>query len=194
MAIAAFDRAVDDAFDHLRGRRALDRLFYGASALGDHGLIWLAATVLRCARGDQRAALRLALTLPLESLLVNGLVKSLFRRSRPTGGLPRPLPVRLPLTSSFPSGHASAASCATVLLGDGDPLWPMYVMVAAVVSASRVHVQMHHASDVIGGALTGLALGFLVRRRFPLDGLPPAPARQTAVDGIVRTALALKGS
>ena len=39
--VASFDLAVDQAFDHLRGRRAADRVFYAASELGDFGLIWV---------------------------------------------------------------------------------------------------------------------------------------------------------
>ena len=45
--VQAFDRRVDSAFDRIRGVAALDRLFYGASALGDHGLIWLILGALR---------------------------------------------------------------------------------------------------------------------------------------------------
>jgi hypothetical protein len=37
-----FDRWIDDLFEqYLRGRPVADRVFYGASALGDHGTIWL---------------------------------------------------------------------------------------------------------------------------------------------------------
>ena len=38
--IAALDAGADAAFDRLRGNRVADRLLYGASALGDHSLIW----------------------------------------------------------------------------------------------------------------------------------------------------------
>jgi len=37
-----------------------------------------------------------------------------------------------------------------------------------VVSASRVHVRIHHASDIAGGAAVGAALGFLIKRLVPL--------------------------
>jgi membrane-associated phospholipid phosphatase len=48
-----------------------------------------------------------------------------------------------------------------VLSGGGDPLWPVYFAVAAVVATSRAYVRIHHASDVLGGALLGVALGLL---------------------------------
>jgi membrane-associated phospholipid phosphatase len=34
---------------------------------------------------------------------------------------------------------------------------------AAIVGTSRAFVRIHHASDVIGGALVGLVLGLAVR-------------------------------
>ena len=38
---------------------------------------------------------------------------------------------------------------------------------ATVVAASRVYVRLHHASDVIGGALLGIAFGRVARRLAP---------------------------
>jgi undecaprenyl-diphosphatase len=48
-----------------------------------------------------------------------------------------------------------------VLSGGGDPLWPIYFAIAAVVAASRCYVRIHHASDVLGGIAVGLALGLI---------------------------------
>ena len=49
--------------------------------------------------------------------------------------------------------------------------WPIYYAVAGIVASSRVHVRMHHASDVVAGAALGAALGELARAAVPL--LPP---------------------
>jgi membrane-associated phospholipid phosphatase len=101
---------------------------------------------------------------------VNIGVKSLFRRSRPVVEVPRPLPLRIPLTSSFPSGHATSAFCAATLLADGDPhLAPLYYGAATIVALSRIHVQIHHASDVAGGVAIGLILGQIGKRIAPLE-------------------------
>ena len=48
LRIAALGRE----FDRLRGNPIADRVFYGASALGDHGLIWLMFGALRGLRGE----------------------------------------------------------------------------------------------------------------------------------------------
>jgi membrane-associated phospholipid phosphatase len=170
--IAAFDRSVDDFFErYLRGRPGLDRIFYSASAVGDHSIIWLGLAVVRGLRADEdwHAILRAAGGVGLESVLVNGPVKWLFRRTRPGYEGLRPLPLRRPRTSSFPSGHATSAFCAAALLSDGDPtLRPLYYGLATVVAWSRVYVRIHHASDVVGGMAIGAVLGEIGRKVYPL--------------------------
>jgi undecaprenyl-diphosphatase len=167
-----FDDTVDRWFeDHMRGRSAADAVMYTASAVGDHGIIWLALAVLQAGRrrqGWQRRLLRASAGLGIESALVNGPVKWMFRRTRPVHEGPRPHHLRQPRTSSFPSGHATAAFFGAALLRDDDPLWPLYYLIAVVVAASRVHVRIHHASDVIGGATIGILLGELARLLVPV--------------------------
>jgi undecaprenyl-diphosphatase len=168
--IDRFDLMIDNWFEtHLRGRPAVDRIMYTASAVGDHGLIWLVLAAAQAARRRPDWAprlLRTATGLGIESALVNGPVKWLFRRTRPVHEGPHPLHLRRPLTSSFPSGHATAAFFGAALLGD-DGLAPLYYAIAVIVAASRVHVKIHHASDVIVGILLGIGLGELARRLVP---------------------------
>ncbi|MBV8297683.1 MAG: phosphatase PAP2 family protein [Acidimicrobiia bacterium] len=173
--IARFDDRVDSAFDDLRGNPVADRIFYGASELGDFSLIWFILGALRGLRSerDWRAAVRVGVGLAVESALVNGVIKSFFRRRRPrTEGFVPALPLRRPRTSSFPSGHATSAFSAAALLSEDDALWPLYYVIAAVVATSRVYVKMHHASDVVAGAALGTVMGRAARKAFPL-----APAR-----------------
>ncbi|HEX7168524.1 MAG TPA: phosphatase PAP2 family protein [Acidimicrobiales bacterium] len=173
-AVDDFDRAVDEAFDRLRGRPGFDRLFYAASELGDHGLIWLMFGALRGLRSehDWHAAVRLGLGVGAESAIVNLGIKSLFRRRRPAFEGIRPHRLRKPRTSSFPSGHATSAFTAAGLLSENDDLWPLYYAVAVLVAASRVYVRIHHASDVVAGVAVGVALGRLGRKLFPLPAAP----------------------
>lgn len=170
--VAAFDDQVDAWFDKIRGHRFWDRLFYAASALGEFGLIWVMFALVRALRGgkrNERAAVRAIVATGVESVLVNIVMKAFFRRRRPQRSGDHPLPFREPLSSSFPSGHATAAFCGATLLADGDPLWPLYYAVAVVVALSRVHVKIHHASDVLGGAIIGRVLGLTGKRIAPLD-------------------------
>ena len=134
--VREFDDRVDCAFDALRGHKTADRLFYAASELGDFSLIWHLFGVARGLTSDRKAneAIRLSAVLAAESVLVNGVVKSFFRRRRPewVSETPRPHKLRRPRSSSFPSGHASAAFTAATLLAEDDPLWPLYYAAAAL--------------------------------------------------------------
>ncbi|MFA5884219.1 MAG: phosphatase PAP2 family protein [Acidimicrobiia bacterium] len=152
----------------------VDQLFYALSSAADHGLLWLAIGSARAARtGEPAIALKLAALLGAESIVTNGIVKSFFRRVRPqehfTHDAPLPYGMHRPITSSFPSGHAASAFMAATLLAKGTRAAPAYYALAGLVAYSRVHVRMHHAADVVGGAALGLALGAIARRFVSLD-------------------------
>lgn len=167
--ILRFDSAVERAFAKVRGKPLVDRLFYTASELGNHSLLWhLVATAQGVRRGgDLAGTVRVITLMGVESVIVNGGAKSLFRRQRPVHDGPRPFNLRQPLTSSFPSGHASAAAVFVVVAGEDDALAPLYLALGTLVGASRVHVRIHHPSDVLGGAIVGVALGYALRAWWP---------------------------
>lgn len=170
-----FDRRVDELVAPLRGRAGADALAYGASALGDRGLVWLLIGLWRARRPSRRrSSIRAVALTGAITPVVNLGVKALVRRDRPEAEASHPLPVRIPRTAGFPSGHALAAWCAAVLLADGDPWAPAYYGLAGLISYSRVHVRLHHASDVAGGALLGLGIGALVRATVAPDRGAPA--------------------
>lgn len=163
--VEAFDSSVDAALERVRGRRVLDRVFRGASTVGDFSLIWhVTGLAVGLVRRDLGAALWFSALIGLESLIVNQGIKRLFRRTRPTETGDARLQVRRPRTSSFPSGHASAACFAASLLTvwAGWPWAPLWFAMAAVVALSRAVVRIHHPSDVVGGVVVGLALAQLV--------------------------------
>jgi undecaprenyl-diphosphatase len=160
--IVRWDRAIDRAVDRARSP-VLDRIVYRLSSAADHSLLWhLCGTATAIARDDVGFAARFIGAMGAESLLTNGVVKTAFRRIRPaeyadivfSHGLHRPI------TSSFPSGHATAAFCAARLLGGGAGWYTL----AAAVASTRVYVRLHHASDVAAGAAVGLGRGRALRR------------------------------
>ncbi|MFZ4514962.1 MAG: phosphatase PAP2 family protein [Acidimicrobiia bacterium] len=173
------DARADAFVDHVRSP-ALDRIMYPLSSAADHSVLWHALGAWRALRtGDTRNARRLGLILGAESALTNGVIKSWFRRVRPTDGPgtqaepgeqdgPLPYGLRRPVTSSFPSGHATAAFTAAVVLADARSA-PFYFGLAAAVAASRVYVRLHHASDVVAGAALGCVFGIVARRILPVS-------------------------
>lgn len=165
--IDEFDERADAFLEMLRGHAFTDRLFSTASHVGDFSMIWHAIGLVRgLIKGRPDQVIVLAALLGAESLIVNQGVKRLFRRDRPTTVGDDRLPVRQPSTSSFPSGHASSATFAALILmsWDGRRLGSMWLAIAAIVGISRAYVRIHHASDVVGGAVVGALLGIAGRR------------------------------
>ncbi|HUS41201.1 MAG TPA: phosphatase PAP2 family protein [Ilumatobacteraceae bacterium] len=165
--VDAFDQWVDDALELLRGNPIADRVFATASHVGDFSLIWQGIGITRAViKGRPDQAVVLAVMLGAESLLVNQGVKRLFRRERPTTTGDDRLQVRQPKTSSFPSGHASSAAFAAMVLSgwDGPKVGMLWWKIAAIVGISRAYVRIHHGSDVVGGAIVGTLLGLVGRR------------------------------
>ena len=168
-----------------RGRNpVLDAVFSPLSSAADHSLLWLAAGGVREAAGRARpgTAVRLAAILGVESAVTNGLVKTVFGRIRPALDTPSmigPLPwgLRRPVTSAFPSGHATAGFTTAVVLSRADPGPPWYLL-AGLVAFSRVYVRLHHTSDILAGAALGLAFGYAAR-----CALPPAPIDLPGIPG-----------
>jgi undecaprenyl-diphosphatase len=167
-ATARFDAAVEDAVEAIRNP-ALDHVFYALSAAADHSKLWHGVAWARgLATGDRDAARRMSSALGIESFLTNVVIKTVVGRvrpDRPAADGPLPYNMRVPITSSFPSGHATAAFTAAVFLSDdGEHLAALWFPLAGLVAFSRVYVRMHHASDVVAGAALGLVMGKALHR------------------------------
>ena len=169
--VTSIDDCVDRVFHDFRGDPIVDWVFYAASETADFSVAWHVISIgLAAANPSRRGdALRMATMLGIESVVVNGLLKRATNRARPTPIANHGENVRRPRTSSFPSGHASSATLAAILLTDGYPrLRPLWVGLAATVAASRIHNRMHHASDVVAGVAVGSVFGLLTKRLWPL--------------------------
>ncbi|MEZ5381637.1 MAG: phosphatase PAP2 family protein [Microthrixaceae bacterium] len=164
------DAAVDHAWDRLRGDDTVDRLMFGLTEAANHSVLWAALGAAHSLpREDRRArGTRFAVTMIGESLVVNGPIKLLVLRPRPVPRVGK-WSLRTPRTSSFPSGHASAAFCAAVLLSDDSQVpTAVWYGLAGAVAASRVHVGIHWMADTVGGSLIGFAIGKAALKLAPL--------------------------
>lgn len=176
-AVRVLDAGADRAAGRLRGSPVLDRSMYAMSQAANHSALWhginladaSVGLVIGGASGRTRRnrALRRSVVLAVEQAAINGPIKSMFRRTRPATVTDHPHQLRAPLTSSFPSGHASAGVCAATLLSRDLGAAPLWWGLAGAVAWSRVHVGVHHASDLVGGALAGRSLGRLAGRLWP---------------------------
>jgi membrane-associated phospholipid phosphatase len=94
-------------------------------------------------------------------------------------------PFRLHMAdSTFPSGHTQSICSAMLALAIiYPPLRVVFLVIAVLVSASRVVIGAHYLSDVVGGVWLAVVAVLYWRRRFEQSGplrlpvtAPPAPA------------------
>jgi undecaprenyl-diphosphatase len=144
---------------------ALDRSMRRLSHAANYSRLSLAsAAVLALARGPtgRRAATRGLASVVVTATVVNLAVKPLSRRRRPdrtAEQVPLDRHVRMPVSTSFPSGHSAAAFAFAAGVGTAMPAAAMPLRVlATLVAYSRVHTGVHYPGDAIGGALMGTAL------------------------------------
>lgn len=161
--MSRFDDTGDRVLEPLRTNSISNRIFGFASTIGDFSIVWHVIGFSRAIGSTTRLqqAIALSIALGVESLIVNQGVKRLFKRERPTTSGDHRFDVRTPSTSSFPSGHASSATFACILLASftGFPFAVLWIAIAAIVALSRVVVRIHHLSDIVGGIVTGAILG-----------------------------------
>jgi membrane-associated phospholipid phosphatase len=150
---------------------ALDSAMARLSRAADYsGLSLVSAAVLAVTGGrpGRRAAGRGLASVAVAAGVVNLGLKPLGRRRRPdraTEQVPVARHVRMPASTSFPSGHSATAFAFAT--GVGQVLPPAAIPlrgVAALVAYSRVHTGVHYPGDVVAGALTGTVLAQLTAR------------------------------
>jgi undecaprenyl-diphosphatase len=144
----------------------LDNPLRRLSHFANHSKPWfLVAGVLAAVGGHQgrRAAATGVVAIGITSLVVNQPMKLAGDRARPDRdgvGVPQERWVRMPTSSSFPSGHSASAAAFAVAVGDVMPSmrWPLRVA-GGVVAFSRVYVGVHYPGDVAAGVASGALIG-----------------------------------
>lgn len=149
----------------------LDRTLVAITRTANYSRLWLliASGLAACAgRKGRRAAGRGIAAIAIAAAVANGPAKLLVRRRRPSGGS-WPTLIRMPRSTSFPSGHsATAFAFATGACAELPVLAPVLVPLAGTVAYSRVHTGVHYPSDVAAGTVIGIGSGLLATRLLPL--------------------------
>lgn len=131
--------------------------------------LWL-VLFWRAGRKGRIVALATLVVVAISDQASANLLKSVFSRTRPPYALDS---VRLLVDTtrsfSFPSAHAANAFAVASFVSTSYPRTRVWLYVAAALIAySRVYVGVHFPSDVLGGAVLGLAVGmgvaYLLRR------------------------------
>jgi len=177
---------------HLTG--LLSSLAEFFSLLGNGGLlIPLALILFGLGRYLKRDCLKLTGRDSLYAVLLSGgvaqIIKAVFERPRPTHVAGYVLhaiehPSFFDLTgrfNSFPSGHTATAFALAAVIARRYPRLrlPLYAL-ASLIALSRIALGSHYPSDIVGGAIVGIAVGWLLtsggpmamrKRRWAMAGL-----------------------
>ena len=163
--LGAIDRAIYSAVASTP-TPTLDEPLRRLSDAANNSRLWLAiAAGLAVAGGEagRRSAVRGTLAIGITSALVNLAAKSVWSRQRPDragAGVPGERNVRMPASTSFPSGHAASGFAFASAIGRDQPsLGFALQFLAAAVAYSRVHTGVHYPGDVVVGSLIGAGTG-----------------------------------
>ena len=162
LTVVKFDKSVMEWIQqHLKTRR-MDRLMLWATRMGDGGALWLLISfLLLCREKTRHAGFALVFCVVICAAVGNLAIKPIFRRTRPCNlNFSLPLLLKRPVDSSFPSCHTLTSFAAAVTVCQtGGFLGAAAFFLASLISFSRMYLYVHYPSDVLIGAVIGVAAG-----------------------------------
>ena len=141
----------------------MDKIMVFITTLGNTGMIWIVLALLMLFNKKYRkTGIVLAIGLILSIVIGNIMLKPLFHRLRPfqiKEGIE--LIISAPHDYSFPSGHTLASVISATILLLRERKIGIYALVLAILIAfSRVYLYVHFPTDILGGAILGVVIGF----------------------------------
>ena len=166
--ISSFDHDVLKAVNSTMRSGLLDSIMPYITKLGDGGVFWIAlALILLIPKKTRRTGAAMGVAMLIGLIIGNGLLKNIIARPRPFDIRDTILPrnrllVAPPTDYSFPSGHTLASfEAATALYKDHTVYGFLAFVLAILIAFSRIYLQVHYPSDVLGGAILGFLFGLL---------------------------------
>lgn len=166
--ISSFDHNVLKFVNHTMRTEFLDHIMPYITKLGDAGIFWIAlALILLIPKKTRRTGAAMGVAMLIGLIIGNGLLKNIIARTRPydisNTVLPRhKLLIDPPTDYSFPSGHTLASfEAATAIYKDHTVYGFLAFVLALLIAFSRIYLQVHYPSDVLGGAILGFLFGLL---------------------------------
>ncbi|MBO5747256.1 MAG: phosphatase PAP2 family protein [Clostridia bacterium] len=143
----------------------LDWFMPKITLLGEDGIFWIAvAVILLIPKKCRKVGIMMGVALLLGFLIGNMTLKPLIGRVRPYDmpGVDIDLLVGHLGDKSFPSGHTLACFEAATVLMLNDKRFGIPALIGAIlVGLSRIYLYVHYPTDVLAGAVLGIAFGVL---------------------------------
>lgn len=155
----------------------LDKVMILLTHIGYAGALWLCiAVVLMLSKKHRRVGVYLLLAIITVIIIGEFGLKNLIARNRPCVDFPiLNMLIEKPTSFSFPSGHTSISFAAAFFIGLKYRKLMIYMLiVAGLISFSRLYLYLHYPSDILGGILFGCLIGYLW---WKILGLNPLIAR-----------------
>lgn len=163
--LRAFDQSTFLFLNHLPHTPFLDQLAMIISGVGNAGIIWIVLALILFIREEKRAHIFFLQSFGIFLVTwfgVDHVLKNLFARPRPSLGIGAIIVGGSISSYSFPSSHAAISWAAVVLLSRYEPRWKPYLIILAIlVSFSRIYLGVHYPVDVFVGGLVGWSIGIL---------------------------------
>lgn len=127
--------------------------------IGDGGLFWILISLIFLFKKNYRkVGIISIIALMINFLLGEVILKNLIQRPRPFVTHPDlKLLIHAPTSFSCPSGHTSASfAVAFVIAYYLKKLAAPALIIASLISLSRIYLLVHYPSDILAGILLGL--------------------------------------
>ncbi len=163
----SIDLSVFYFFNHTLSFPLLDKFFVFITEAKNWMITYVVLWCILFFKGGKRGkiiAVFSLIVITVSDQLSSFVVKNLVGRIRPCNALPD-VKILAGCTDSFsfPSSHAVNNFAIAVFVNKFYPKlkWILFI-VATLVSVSRIYVGRHYPSDVIGGAVIGSAIGYML--------------------------------
>lgn len=149
---------------------AINQIWKYITMTCDVACIWVVlCCILFCFQRTRKISIIMALSMGVNCLIVEVGLKNIFMRTRPftiepeftaflnsVGYIP-------PMSSSFPSGHASTSIAVAMTLFLYNKKWGIpSVILAILIALSRAFLCVHFPTDILYGLMIGIVVAFVV--------------------------------
>lgn len=162
-----FDMAILDLIQSNIRTGFMDAIMPFITQLGDAGLMWIILSIgLIIPKKTRKIGFVMIIALILNGIICNIILKPMLARIRPFDvNTAIKLLINKPRDFSFPSGHTSASfTAASVLFFRKSKLFVPSLVLAFLISFSRLYLYVHYPSDVLAGLVLGILCGYIGHR------------------------------